>query len=66
MARIVRATLKRPKRMRTLERRVNALKRPRRYRKRDVLMSPDARLPVVMKEVAAIEAALNLSPLEEQ
>jgi hypothetical protein len=29
-------------------------------------MSPDARLPVVMKEMAAIEAALNLSPLEEQ
>ena len=66
MARIVRATLKRPERMRTLERRVNALKRPRRYRRRDVLMSPDTRLSIVMNEVAAIETELNLSPLEGQ
>ena len=66
MTRIVRATLKQPERMRTLERRVSGLKRmpivfdvngrPRR-------MQPDGRLPVVMDEVKAIETELNLSPL---
>ena len=66
MTRIVRATLKQPERMRTLERRVSGLKRrpivfdvngrPRR-------MQPDDRLPIVMDEVGAIETELNLPPL---
>ena len=68
MARIVRATLKRPRRMWTFERCVNGLKYPRRkpWQKRDALMSPDPRLAIVMGEVAAIEAALNLSTISLQ
>ena len=62
MTRIVRATLKKPRRMRTFERRVGKLKRPGFI---DIATgnATDTRLPVVMNEVAAIEAELKLLPL---
>ena len=66
MTRIVRATLKQPKRMRTLARRVSKLKRMplvRDVNGRLRRKQPDDRLPVVMDEVMAIETELNLSPL---
>ena len=65
MARITRATLKQPKRMESLERRVNALARPRPIINVDgsVHMPDDARFNIVMEEVAAIESELNLPPL---
>ena len=67
MARIVRATLKQPERMRTLERRVSGLKR--RPLVRDVNgrlrpKQPDDRLPIAMDEVRAIETELKLPPLD--
>ena len=69
MTRIVRATLKQPERMRTLARRVSKLKRMpfvRDVNGRLRRKQPDDRLPVVMDEVKAIEAELNLLQLEEQ
>ena len=65
MTRIVRTTLKQPERMRTLERRVSKLKRPN-FIDIDAGKAPDPRLPVVMNEVKAIEAELELPLLEEQ
>ena len=67
MARIVRATLKQPERMRTLERRVSGLKR--RPLVRDVNgrlrpKQPDDRLPIAMDKVRAIETELKLPPLD--
>ena len=69
MARIVRATLKQPERMRALERRVSKLKRMpfvRDVNGRLRRKQPDDRLPIVMDEVKAIETELNLLQLEEQ
>ncbi|MBI1928582.1 hypothetical protein HYR99_30610 [Candidatus Poribacteria bacterium] len=66
MTRIVRATLKQPEQMRTLERRMNALGRtirPQMSKQGPVQMPPDARLDIVMGEVTAIEKELNLPPL---
>lgn len=70
MARIVRATLKQPERMRTLERRVHGLKKrmPRMPIVRDVngrlrRKQPRGLLKAVMDEVTTIEAELNLPPL---
>ena len=66
MTRIVRATLKQPKRMQALASRVSKLKRmpfvydaKGRFRPKQ----PDDRLPVVIDEVTAIERELNLPPL---
>ena len=66
MTRIVRATLKQPKRMRALAERVSKLKRmpfvydaKGRFRPKQ----PDDRLPIVMVEVERIETELNLPPL---
>ncbi len=69
MTRIVRATLKQPKRMQALASRVSKLKRmpfvydaQGRFRPKQ----PDDRLPIVMDEVTAIEKELNLPPLNDE
>jgi hypothetical protein len=66
MARITRATLKQPKRMKALELRVHALGRPRPVLNASghLQMPPDARLNIVMDEVATVEAELGLSALK--
>ncbi len=67
MTRIVRATLKQPKRMRALAGRVSKLKRmPFAYdaQGRFRPKQPDDRLPFVMDEVKAIETELKLPPLD--
>ena len=54
MARIVRATLRKPERMRDLERRMSELKH----------LAQDARSQTVMDEVMDIEEALSLPPFD--
>ena len=68
MTRLVRATLKQPKRMRALADRVSKLKRmPFAYDAKGRVRpkQPDDRLPIVMAEVRAIERELNLPSLNK-
>ena len=69
MTRIVRATLKQPKRMQALAARVSQLKQmpfgydsQGRFRPKQ----PDDRLPFVMDEVTTIERELNLPPINDE
>ena len=69
MTRIVRATLKQPKRMQALADRVSKLKRmPFAYDSQGRFRpkQPDDRLPVVMDEVTTIERELNLPPINDE
>ncbi len=63
LARITRATLKRPKQMQSLERRLLSLKGTHGMRLGKLVMPPDSRMNIAFDEIKAIETELKLPPL---